>query len=231
MRQILCSLVLILFFACDSPLSDLAITDPSVIRANFSIKKTFTPDGVIFEEVSANLNDKHGSSIELKEGEVLVNDQKMAYKGRIQNYESNILVESDTPYLFDVVLADGQSYKTEIKTPSNFFGTVNVPIKISINDDLVLSWSDFNPDRDIKVTYISYRNDGTWVTHYNQSVKDLGSITVKKESMDYRYFNVADVVKSEVRLTRTVNKNSNQAFRAGSVGVDFLYVESIKLVE
>lgn len=217
--------------ACDSPLSDVALTDPYLINASFLVQQTYTDEGMRSEEVSATLLDKNGGNIELKEGYVFVNDAEMVYKGRLRNYESDIEITNATKYVFDVVLADGESYVTEISTPVNYFGTVTVPGIITLSGDIEVSWTEFNTNKELEISVISYKSDGTWMTHYNKGMRDYGTVIIKNDELNYNNLDLSTVTKTEIRLTRKTQTTSNSAFRGGAANTYFLYIGTTNLEE
>lgn len=135
-----------LFFShCESALSDIEITDPEVLVTNFVVDRTLQDNGTIVSSLHASIFDKNLASVELKNGQVKVNGQKMSVAEilNISTYHiPSATVNLNTEYIFEVILANGQSYSGTVTTQAKTFTSVTVPASSSVNNDLTISWQD-----------------------------------------------------------------------------------------
>jgi hypothetical protein len=135
-----------LFFSnCDSALSDIEITDPSVLQTHFAVERALLDNGTVLSSLQATILDKNLASVELKNGQVKVNGQKMSIAEilNISTYHiPSATVNLNTDYDFEVVLANGQSYSGTVTTQEKTFTAVTVPQNSSVNSDLTISWQD-----------------------------------------------------------------------------------------
>lgn len=142
----LSALLATLFFSsCESPLSDVEITDPGTLITTFSVDRTMLDDGTVNTGLSATLLDKNLASIELKNGQVKVNGQEMSVYEllNISTYHiPEATVSLNTQYNFEVVLANGESYAGTVMTPDKTFTSFTVPTNATRDSDLTISWQD-----------------------------------------------------------------------------------------
>ena len=140
------AVAIILFFgSCESPLSDVEITDPGTLITTFAVDRTMLADGTVNTALSATLLDKNLASIELKNGHVKVNGQQMSVYEllNITTYHiPDATVSLNTQYNFEVVLANGQSYAGAIMTPDKTFTSFTAPTNATRDSDLTISWQD-----------------------------------------------------------------------------------------
>lgn len=135
----------LLFSSCESPLSDVEITDPGTLITTFSADRTMLDDGTVNTALSATLLDKNLASIELKNGQVKVNGQQMSVYEilNISTYHiPEATVSLNTEYNFEVVLANGQSYAGTVTTAGKTFTSFTVPTNATRDSDLTVSWQD-----------------------------------------------------------------------------------------
>jgi hypothetical protein len=135
----------LLFSNCESALSDIEITDPSVLQPHFVVEHSLLNDGSMVSALSATILDKNLASVEIKNGQVKVNGQTMAIAEilNISTYHiPSATVNLNTDYTFEVVLANGGSYGGTIKSQAKKFTSVTVPATASASNDLTISWQD-----------------------------------------------------------------------------------------
>lgn len=135
----------LVFSQCDSPLSDVEITDPSLIQTNFVVERALLNDGTVLGALQTTIFDKNLASVELKNGKVKVNGQQMSVNEILNIKTYNIpsaTVNLNTGYDFEVVLADGKNYGGSITTQAKTFTSVTVPSNPSKDNDLTISWND-----------------------------------------------------------------------------------------
>lgn len=140
------ALAFTLFFSnCDSPLSDVEITDPSLLQTNFTVERALLDDGTVLGALQTTIFDKNLASVELKNAHVKVNGQQMSVTEILNIKTYNIpsaAVNLNTEYDFEVVLADGKSYGGSVTTPAKTFTSLTVPSNPSKANDLTISWND-----------------------------------------------------------------------------------------
>lgn len=133
------------FFSCESALSDMEITDPSVLQTHFVVERAVLDDGTVHHSLHANIFDKNLASVELKNGQVKVNGEQMTVAEilNISTYHiPGATVNLNTNYQFEVVLANGESYAGIVTTQAKTFTEVIVPTTSTVNSDLTISWQD-----------------------------------------------------------------------------------------
>lgn len=130
---------------CESALSDMEITDPSVLQTHFVVERTMLEDGTVISSLHANLFDKNLASIQLKNGQVKVNGQQMSVNEifNISIYHiPTATVDLNTNYDFEVVLANGEGYSGTVTTQEKTFTTLTVPSTSTVDSDLTISWQE-----------------------------------------------------------------------------------------
>jgi hypothetical protein len=130
---------------CESPLSDIELTDPGTLITTFAVERSMLDDGTVLTSLQATLLDKNLASVELKNGHVKVNGQEMS-EAEILNistyYIPSATVNLSTDYNFEVVLPNGQSYSGTVTTPEKTFTSVTAPATSTAGSDLTISWQD-----------------------------------------------------------------------------------------
>lgn len=140
------AVVIALFFSsCESALSDIEITDPSLLQTHFVVERTMLENGTVASSLHATIFDKNLASVELKNGHVKVNGQQMSV-GEILNistyYIPSATVDLNTDYDFEVVLANGQIHTGTVTTQAKTFTSLTVPSTASVDSDLAISWTE-----------------------------------------------------------------------------------------
>ncbi|MCF6298197.1 MAG: hypothetical protein L3J08_09500 [Flavobacteriaceae bacterium] len=111
----------ILFFLsnCSSPLEDIEIDDFNLIRAKYNITKEISSNGDIYDNIELVIEDKNFMNFELKGAEITVNGEKMQYDNSllVKKYISDLLVEFNKDYTFEITLANKEKIKTTLTTP------------------------------------------------------------------------------------------------------------------
>jgi hypothetical protein len=133
------------FTGCESPLSDVEITDPSLLQTNFAVERSLLDDGTVTASLHANIFDKNLASIQLKNGKVKVNGQEMSLTEilNITTYHiPSASVNLNTTYNFEIILPNGQTHTGAVTTQGKTFTSMTVPQTGSVNSDLTVSWQD-----------------------------------------------------------------------------------------
>jgi hypothetical protein len=137
--------ITLIFSSCESSLSDVELTDPSVLQTYFIVERALLNDGSVLNSLHTTIYDKNLASVELKNGHVKVNGQQMS-ETEILNistyYIPSATVNLNTDYNFEVVLADGKSYAGAVTTQAKTFTSLTVPSNSTVDSDLTISWQD-----------------------------------------------------------------------------------------
>jgi len=156
-RLILLSLLLVGLSNCTqiSPLSDVPIEDPSLIRAKLYVSKAVNSNGGTAQAIYARLEDKNGDRIELEQGSVSVNGLIMQVSREVNFVppfiintnlpyytisEGRLSVLPDSTYAFKITLADNKEYSATIHTQENDLNALHVPSNHRRTQPLTVKW-------------------------------------------------------------------------------------------
>ena len=153
MKRIIITCILWIFGALvtsctkDSPLSDLPVSDPSLIKPVISLERERNNSGSPDHTITVYLYDKNSNSIELMEGGVYLNGISVPVKhaglwGAPYYDATDIINNIDLggDYLFLIELADGTSYGANVTVQLNDLHTLTLPSSHSHSEDLLVSW-------------------------------------------------------------------------------------------
>ena len=133
----------------DSALSDVEISDPSIIAPYILVSRNIDENNNFNSKTEVWLYDKNGNSIELKKGEVRLNHMRMNLKKlAITNapYYSgeNIVskVELNTNYSFEIELSDGKIYSANVQTQAKDINQLSLPSNYNKQNDMDISWQE-----------------------------------------------------------------------------------------
>ena len=130
----------------ESPLSDIEITDPSLIAPSIKLSKSIGENDRVTNKIEVWLFDKNKNSIELKGGEIRVNNNVMKIEEfnitHAPYYSVENTVELKTDYQFEIELSDGAIYTASIQTPDKDLKTLNLPSDYNCNNDMNITWKD-----------------------------------------------------------------------------------------
>jgi hypothetical protein len=184
MKKEIVILVSILLFVSgclpeESPLSDIEITDPGLISPSIAVIKNLNYDNDHVNEIEVWLYDKNKNSVELKGGEVRVNDQVLSVKEfnitKAPYYLIKDIVEVDAEYLFEIELSDGEIYSASIKSPNRDLKEFNLPANYNHNNDMNISWKDTYQYDEMKIGLNRYFSTDT------SGGQRLGAIEIESE--------------------------------------------------
>ncbi len=178
-RMIRCMLSGIVFAACqlvESPLSDVPISEPSVIRVLAEADRDIQSSNSSSSLLRVTLYDKHDEFIELKDGHVSVNGQPMSYH-MLGQYERTDNVKPDFDYTFTVSLSDGSEYSCRVHTPKDLH-QLNLPATYDRKSPLTITWADADPLAEGSLTFYG---DTTWATVYVSPAQ--GSVTLQPSAL------------------------------------------------
>jgi hypothetical protein len=150
------SLFLVLLFSCqESALSDVEITDPSLIYAELELEKDIKSGTTTTDRAIGRILDKNRYLMKLKNGSVWVNDQQLEQKNdpvvKLPYYRLVIDrgIGRNEQYRFEVVLSNGDTYPAEVITQS--IENVVIPESITVGDSMVINWENAGSDEIIKL--------------------------------------------------------------------------------
>lgn len=126
--------------SCSSPLSDVPISEPSVLRAVAVAERDIGVTNGITSFLQLSLRDKHEEWVELKEGNVTVNGLAMSYDGW-GSYVRNDAVQPDANYTYKITLSDGSKYSCQVHTPKDLH-QFDVPSEYDRKSPLTLTWQE-----------------------------------------------------------------------------------------
>ncbi len=209
----------------DSPLSDVEIYDPSLIQADIQLYRMRDNGDRISSRINVFLLDKNTDVIELKGGNVYVNNHKMRVAtllltgGPYYTIDSTVVsVEPDSRYVFTIELSDGKQYEAVIETQAVDFQELNLPDNYSKLENMQINWKGYETVNDFKIHLIcDYRRAGEsgqtrdWFTP-NEKERAGGSYVISKS-----YFNQeVDIYKATVRVSSKKCGTVDPRFRSGS---------------
>jgi hypothetical protein len=225
--KLLFALAFALCFSCDSPLSDVEITDPGLLQTNFVVERALLNDGTVLGGLQATIFDKNLASVELKNGNIKVNDQQTSMT-EILNiktyYIPSASVNLDTDYNFQMNLADGKSYNGTVKTPAKTFTSLTVQSNPNVNEDLVISWSDIYVHDDLIITLNLTSPAGTVPgATFNLTTEQMqaGTFTIPKSS----FATPAGITSVMITLTGVEYGTIDSKFKSGSGTISRMRIE------
>lgn len=226
-KATLFALALVSVFSCDSPLSDVEVTDPSLLMVNFAAEKSIAADGTVLGALTATVFDKNLASVELKKGTVKVNGKQMSITEIVNiktYYVPQASVSLDTNYGFEMTLADGTVYNGLVKTPAKGLTSVTVPASPAINEDLVISWTDVAVHDDLIITLNLTSPAGTTpgaTFNLTEDQMAAGTFTIPKSS----FTTPAGITSATITLTAVEYGTINSKFRSGSGTISRMRIE------
>lgn len=179
-RPVLASIALTFMSAScgvvQSPLSDVPISDPSVLRVIAQANRGIGTSGSVTSLLEVRLYDKHDEWVQLKEGSVTVNGLPMDYGGFGQ-YARNDEVRADANYAYVVTLSDGSHYTCGAHTPKNLF-QLTVPASYNRAGPLTVSWLQVD-----SASQASLEIKGDTVTAKFYPISSQGSFTLQSADL------------------------------------------------
>jgi hypothetical protein len=182
-----CSLLQSCLAPEESPLSEVEISDPSLITPIFTVQRTKTQtDGKVTVSFTAELLDSQGRNIQLLYGYATVNGVSMRFNDGVYTLTSKTIpFILDSAYTFTLKLSDAKTYSSSVRTPKTQVLSTTVTTR---NDTVALAWTGTSNDMDsLKFRYEVYFPDaeGTGPTkaHYESIVpKNRTQLEVKLPS-------------------------------------------------
>ena len=228
---------IIMFNSCmeDSSLSDVEITDPSLIEPDINLIRERDNSGRLKSSIIVYLWDKNFDAIELKKGNVSVNGHTMQVEklvltgGPYYTIDTSILkVELDELYTFTIELADGQKYEASITTQDIDLYELNLPADYSKLNNMDIIWKGYDIENefqiqltcDYRTSTSSGQTSNTLIPDQNERIS--GSYIISKS-----YFNQKEgIYKATVRITSKTNGTIDPGFRDNSKIYSYFIKES-----
>ena len=218
-------MVVLLITGCaqNSALSDVEITDPSLLRVTIEMQRTLDQNGSLFPTINAYLYDKNDDNVSLKNGALYVNGIMMQLQnlpiGNLPYYTASGLINFtiDSLYTFTIMLADSSKHFFTIRTQTQDIYSFTVPTSISRHVALNVSWLNKDTSGTIFIEstghgelQVSDPASGAYsFPPYFFSDTTYSSIYVNLHSMKYGTIDTAfrkgSYIGSEIIIDRSVN--------------------------
>lgn len=216
-----------MFASCDSALSDVEVTDPSLLMTNFIVGQTVFDDGSTAESLHATIFDKNLASVELKNGKVRVNGQQMSMTEilNIKTYHiPGASVDLNKTYEFELILPNGDVHRGTVTSQPKALTAVTVPTDPSINEDLTISWQETYAHDDfiisVNLTSPSGTVPGPTFT-LTPSQMEEGSFVIPKST----FATPAGITSATISLTGAAYGTIDPKFRTGSGTISRMRLE------
>lgn len=216
------AILLIMRCAQNSALSDVEITDPSLLKVTIEMQRTQDQNGSIFPTINAYLYDKNDNYVSLKNGALYVNGIMMQLQnlpiGNLPYYTASGLINFtiDSLYTFTIMLADSSKHFFTVRTQTQDIYAFTVPTNISRHVALNVSWLNKDTTGTIFIEstghgelQVAYPDSGTYsFPPYFFSDTTYSSIYVNLHSLKYgtidQAFRNGSYIKSEIIIDRSV---------------------------
>lgn len=202
-RDAVSSIALVLFLAgcnmVNSPLSDVPISDPSLLQIIAVANRDVSPDGFASSTLSVNLYDKHGEYVKVMNGKVEVNGEVMTDSYFGSYVRSGEPVTANTHYGFTVTMSDGSRDSCHVRTPADL-RTLTVPSSYDRKAPFVVSWSGADPSLPTTVEFLGDTLSVTLSASAGQS-----SLTVQPASIARLHSGQTLRVTASIRRTGSID--------------------------
>ena len=153
-----------------SSLSDVELTDPSILRFYGYLDKKTDTLGIQRDSIYAIITDKMPRRVELKKGGIYVND----LQGELSNdilfgpfYKFDIRqiqIENNETYNFRVILADDSDYESPLTLPEDNLDIFIAPLSHNANDTLTVSWNEVDNLCELSLEWRKSVTDSTYLS-------------------------------------------------------------------
>ena len=210
-----------------SPLSDVEITDPTIIRVEAFVEYT-NDNGNIDKDIYVVITDKNSQTVKLKNGHVRMNGKELRLDESIRGYTYQYPGKSDKVgpgnYTFEVELPDSSKYKGRVEYNVPLPQGFSAPDSWPADRDLEIEWERPPLGWDADFSYQLYLNDEAGTYPYSKN----GTISTSMRSSHIfraKEFNNKDGKKA-VRYIRLVMRLS----REGEMAKEFLSGSSAQVI-
>jgi hypothetical protein len=194
------------------------ITDPSVLQPHFTVQRTLLTSGGTSETIQTVIFDKNLAYVEIKNGQLKVNGQVMRLNTvlGIPTYSlTSPSVNVNTPYTFEIVLPDGNSYSGTVTTAAKTFVSLSAPATSNAQSDLEISWQEIYLHDEMEISLIFTTATGTVTGPVIPLAQDQvmdGSFTIPKSN----FATPTGITSVLITLTGKENGTTDPKFRNGS---------------
>ena len=226
-RRIFIFIFAVLLFSCagcvqESVLSDVEITDPSVIRPEITFSRSKSGSSTT-QFIYAWINDKNNNPLELKNGGVLLNGKSMPVKTLLGlPYYSGLDVVSDIrpgyTYNIAIKLNSEKTYEASIKIQEKDLATLTLPLSHNRSENMEMSWTEIDPGRELKLEILNfYKKDNSELTEAFSMYIPQQNLASGNFTIPSAYFqSTQNITKTQITLTSTITGTIYQGFEAGS---------------
>lgn len=219
--------------SCSSPLSDVNVTDPSLLEPQLVVMKSIGTTGNRSVVYTADIYDKNYNLVTLQNGSVKINGFNMNERANLfggEEYylqgESEVKFAPDGTYKFTLTLSDGSKYYGTVTSQSKDLTEFIVPSSQSRTQPIDVSWKDTDPSAAMSIQLVyKYSTDSSSGTGTRTvSISDPSSGTF---SISPSLFTAGQGTTNEVDLTLVseITGTIDPGFRAGSSTVCKLTIE------
>ncbi|NQU66317.1 MAG: hypothetical protein HQ510_00100 [Candidatus Marinimicrobia bacterium] len=220
--------LILLFSTCtvDSPLSDLPLTDPSLIQPVISLERERSSYGNLSHSATVYLYDKNHNSIELMDGHVTLNGSTLPVKHTsffgAPYYDATGLideVELGVHYPFIIFLSDGEAYSAHITVQENDLHELTLPSTHNHTEDMPISWQDIDQNDPLTV-YLSYQynsESGNGSGTHQLSIPSHNLGTGNYSISAYELSNPEGIYHVTVKLSSQKTGTIDSHFRSGRI--------------
>ena len=219
-------LFFILITGCtqDSPLSDLDLTDPGLIKPDIKISRSIYTTGTTTFSHTVWIYDKNDNSVNIQNGKVSINNVELSLKKAVLSnapYYSidpaySLPFEFNKIYTCDIVLSDGKVYSSTVKSRSADIDSFVVPSTHDRTKDLLLEWEPVDPNENIDISmFYNFRTDtssGTGARDIQIPNPQSGMALIPKS-----YFDASThITDATFTLESNIYGTTDDHFRSGS---------------
>ncbi len=179
---------------CTSPLSDVPVSEPSVLRAAAVAERDISASNIASTFFQLALRDKHEQWVHLKEGDVTVGGLPMSYNSFLGSYVRNDVVLPNATYTFVVTLSDGSRYTCTVRT-SKDLNELTVPSSYDRTGYFTVSWKEVDGSTTAMLTVAG---DSTSASYYPQSA----SGSYRLPSSEFTRFHGSQTLRITLTLTK-----------------------------
>ena len=180
----------------DSPLSDLDLTDPGLVKPDIEISRSFYSSGTTSFSHTVWIYDKNNNSVNIQDGKVSINNVELSLEKEPLNSAPYYSVDPSyqLPFKFNenytcnITLSDGKIYSSTVKSRSADIDSFTVPLTHNRSENLLLKWGPVDPKEKIILTMVyNFRHDsssGTGVRDIQITNPQTGEALVPKSFFD-----------------------------------------------
>ncbi len=222
----------------ESALSDVEITDPSILAVHGTISKEISAAGTPVEIVTVWARDKNTQPLVLKGGKITVNDRELSMNrsliGNLPFYKasgSTVPVKEGQTYNIVVHLADGSMHPNSVKLPPNNIRKLEGPSMHNRKDDLTIKWNKLNPEYSVYLSWTKKAVEDSITKTFNGSIEMMASENEHTFSSDFFKEGSYKIDQVDFELRSTINGqvcpdlNANSTMKAEFVANKMVVIE------